>query len=158
MDYARMESSGPWFPANLRAAAILGYRAVTTGEMSFSDLQGQLALRFPNELRGKSPPSDEIIRRWHKNEPEYPERVVRDGLVERSHLPMWGQRHLRQEPPSAAMHQADPSHRRAQSEGIGWGWLVLVGLLWALTRNSGSRSASQQTPAPGLLDLYKGRF
>ncbi len=100
MEYFRAESGGPWFPASVMAASILGYRAVKAGQMGFSDVQGQLALRFPAVLHGKHPPSAEIIRQWAEREPGYTERVLRDGLVRRDQLPPWALRHVLLEPPT----------------------------------------------------------
>ena len=119
MQYVLMESGGPWYSPSVRAASLLGYRAMQVQTMRFADLKAQLETKLASELKGRSAPSLETIRQWYQHQPDYPESAVREGLVNQGLLPPWAQNQLRLDPPNVQLHQE-------QSNRWGWGEVLLA--------------------------------
>jgi len=129
------------------------------GTISYLDLQAQLETQLASELKGRNAPSLEIIRQWERNQPDFPERAVRDGLVPPARLPGWAQNQLRLNLPNVELHSlrlgSGQSADHAQSSSSDWGPWIVLGIALLLGNAAQARPAQ---PEPTPLDFYRGSF
>ena len=92
IEYAAMESGGPWYAPIIKAHSMLGRRACVEGLMSSADVAAQIETK----LRGSLPingtgqaPTRQIVAIWEKKNPDYPEEVLTSGLVVQEDLLSW---------------------------------------------------------------------
>ncbi len=94
---ARMSSKGPQYDAVVKAAAMLGQRAVRKGQIRYAavevGIQDQLSLHLSRASKDRAP-SQQMVRDWTKQQPDFPEWAVGNGLVSAAALPAWARGQL----------------------------------------------------------------
>ena len=150
-------TSGPWFSIELKAACLVGYEQMQAKNLRYPDLAGRISWDFRDELakKGRAAPSLEIIRRWHREDPDYPHRMLQTGFLRPENLPAWAKPH----PPTVQHGAAELGQGQRAGSGGGW-WFLLFGLfgLVALALSQNAPPQQQHRPRPvSLLDLYRGQ-
>ena len=116
---AHMESKGPWYDPVVIANAILGQRGIQAKQLSYKTIQGQIETNlWPNlESAGQQhAPTPQTTRKWAKNQANYPEKAIKNGLVAEDQLLPWAKEQLlRPAIKPAAMSQS----RRVVIGGVG---------------------------------------
>ena len=94
---ARMGSKGPWYDPVVKANAILGRRAVQGKRLSYQTIQGQIETKLrPNleSTRQQYAPTPQTARKWARDQSNYPEWAIRNGLVGEDQLLPWAREQL----------------------------------------------------------------
>jgi hypothetical protein len=121
MDVAGMSSGGPWYDAVVRANAMLGHRAVRKRQVSYRDVEAQIEAKL---VRGSvkadrwKAPSQQTVRNWEKEHPDYPEWAVLVGLISETDLLPWAREHLKPQAPMSQSLQFDLGHHWRSQQGI----------------------------------------
>ena len=151
--YARMESGGPWHSPLVRAICQLGYREMKNGKFRFEDLRGRLETTLRRQLGTKNAPSLETIRRWQKDQPDYPEFAVRNGLIDRAHLPSWARNRLVATGDQAYMRQPLSNPHRKESLSSCFKRTEQVEMISPRVRRSQEKQGSHEGLGTGLILL-----
>ncbi len=88
-----LRSGGPWYDPVIKAHCLLGRRACREGLMSYQTVKAQIESNlspYLEKTNRQGTPSLEMIRRWEKQWPDYPEWALRNGMVTESDLLPWG--------------------------------------------------------------------
>jgi hypothetical protein len=120
MDVAEMSSGGPWYRPVVRANAMLGHRAARKGWMSYRDVEAQIEAKLLGGSvktdRWKAP-SQQTVRNWEKEHPDYPEWAVHIGLISETDLLPWAREQLKFQAPMSQLLQSDLGHHRRSQPG-----------------------------------------
>lgn len=77
---------GPVFDVLVRANYQLGRRMAQRSSIKTSEADGRLARGLGEKLGRNGAPSDRMVRQWVQELPDYPERMVRAGMISNSDI------------------------------------------------------------------------
>lgn len=142
--FADMSSRGPQFPDEIKANWILAKRFMRAKGYSFGRLESRMSVDLQPYVNKNGLPAERTIQDWKQSDPQFPEKVLKDGMIKpQAILPwlrpicFWEGFHVRQQ-------QDVPSERQSEP-GLNLGSAVTLGLLavYAIIRSSRRRPPRQ---------------